>query len=847
MGIIKTLRRQGSELSKYDGKTPPDTKPEKLNRILRLQGSKLSRYDGSTPPNAVYPDPLMSSRSDLSAYKGKTPPLSLLTTNQSPLLYPYSITGENRDQVQFEYSLYTNSATSVIPLPTRLGVDIYATPLSYFYGGTEGYYAETGGVGPYPHKQTENDSIKNRLTIAYTAKIANQDLGSLANNPFGISTNMPPSLLLEYNSPISSPSDPSLEFVRIQNPTIKLKDLYLNGEDRTKAIYDNKAITSKLPDTKQDFISRKKPDYLYNPYFKNDPISSVPGVSWTYYKALENSSNPLAVFQLNGALTGFYPTQLLTSIDHTTIYNKPILSSKVSIDYISTDPSKLGYLMPKKSLGGIKVDNWDVPNIMSAGATQMYVELYKESGLSESLKTQLLETEPGSIVNRNSSTSPIPYPTYVDEEPGRKNKSTSLSSLNPVYTSLISSLANNLTPNESGGGESTPTLNLEPYPNIASFNRETTYETSVTVKERGFIRQSNRSFSEDEYNSTPVLQQNDPNEEKKKISNPVIEANTANTPDLIKFFFEINNNDSVDINQNWFLFFRAYINDLTDNFQANWDPYRYVGRGENFYKYNGFSREVNLTFTVYAHSRKEMIPIYEKLNYLVGTLAPDYSQIGFMRGNFVNLTIGDYFVNTPSIIKSITLNPSFEAGWDINRYAIHTSVENGKLTDRGSIEKVGNLLTPQDYNYTDGNYFVGQLPYMIEVTLNFTPIHSFTPQFKKNFVRNVPPPPTTSDVTVTPQLQSAKPIKPTTFSPPPPTLTEYRAIRPGFTRALNDLLNPTQPGSGVLAQPTIPFRSDVVPTVSSPNPDELIFIPPNSTDSSGNPVDWGLNDANRPR
>jgi hypothetical protein len=765
MGIIKTLRRQGSELSKYDGKTPPE---------------------------AVFPDPLDSSRSDLSAYKGNTPPPSLLTTDQSPLLYPYSITGEARDQVQFEYSLYPNGSTNVLPLPTQLGVNIYDTPLSYFYGGTEGYYPKTAGVGENPSGQTLSDgTLENRLTIAYTAKIANQELGNLAINPFGVSNTTPPNILLEYNSPITSPSDPSLEFVRIQNPTIRLKDLYDDGETRTKNIYDNPHYTSVLKN--QKFVSRKDSVWIYNPTYS--------GVSLQYalLDGIIPPSEEEALFTNN--------ISNILDRDITTIFNKPRIS-KVAIDYTSTTPNDLGYLMPKKSLGGIQVDNWDVPNIMAIGATQMYVELYKEKGLPESAAFRILETEPKKIVNQNSATSPIQYPVYVDEEPGRKNQSTQLSSLNPVYTSLVSSLTNNLTSNDPGFNSEASTTSIltevpEPYPNISWFNRETTYKTSGTIKERGFTRQNNSSILSDELNRSPILQQNNPDNLIREIDNKTIEEN-KNT-DLIKFFFEINNNDSTD--QNWFLFFRAYINDLSDNFQANWDPFKYVGRGENFYKYNGFSRDVTLTFTIYANSRAEMIPIYEKLNYLVGTLAPDYSQIGFMRGNFVNLTIGDYFTNTPSIIKSITLNPSFDAGWDINRYAVYTYVKDGKLTDKGIVEEVGNPLTLQNDDEIYGNYFVGQLPRMIDVTLSFVPIHSFTPQFKKNFIRNVGSPSPSVGTPPPSSLKKAKPITPPpTFTPP--TLLPYApATQPGFTRALNDVLNPTQPGSGVLAQPTVPLAN----------------------------------------
>jgi hypothetical protein len=114
---------------------------------------------------------------------------------------------------------------------------------------------------------------------------------------------------------------------------------------------------------------------------------------------------------------------------------------------------------------------------------------------------------------------------------------------------------------------------------------------------------------------------------------------------------------------------------------------------------------MSLSFTIYAHSRDEMKPIYQKLNYLVGTTAPDYSKAGYMRGNFVNFTIGNYLNNVPCIIQSIGLKPSFEAGWDIDR-----DIE-GKLLDDGL-----------------------QLPRMIEVDLSFIPIHTFTPQFESPFV-----------------------------------------------------------------------------------------------------------------
>jgi hypothetical protein len=246
----------------------------------------------------------------------------------------------------------------------------------------------------------------------------------------------------------------------------------------------------------------------------------------------------------------------------------------------------------------------------------------------------------------------------------------------------------------------------DPKTDYVNFNREITYGTSKTYYSINRNSDPNSSISSDELNILSVQTSGDAND--KNINK-----------DLIKFFFEINNNNKTTNTQNWFLFFRAYINDLSDNFKADWNSYKYVGRAENFYKYGGFSRDMSLTFTIYAHSRDEMEPIYKKLNYLVGTTAPDYSLgynsddtrgnsypgAGLMKGNFVNITVGNYLNNTPCIIQSIGVKPNFDAGWDIDR-----GLEGNPL-NKGL-----------------------QLPRMIDVDLSFIPIHTFVPQFKSPFI-----------------------------------------------------------------------------------------------------------------
>ena len=241
----------------------------------------------------------------------------------------------------------------------------------------------------------------------------------------------------------------------------------------------------------------------------------------------------------------------------------------------------------------------------------------------------------------------------------------------------------------------------------SDFNREDTYGTARTVyrvdgTKKDLLKNPNASVNSDAINKLEVLLNSDS------------QVTEYQNKDLVSFYFEVLNpkTNSKDSLKSDFLFFRAYITDLGDSYKAEWQNYKYVGRAENFYKYGGFGRDVSLSFTIYAHSREEMAPLYKKLNRLVGVTAPTYSNQGFMMGNILKITVGNYFNQMPGILTSISLKPSFEAGWDINR------------NQDGTILKFGD----QDY--------VGQLPRLIDVSMNFTPIHNFAPQYGNDFIND---------------------------------------------------------------------------------------------------------------
>ena len=176
---------------------------------------------------------------------------------------------------------------------------------------------------------------------------------------------------------------------------------------------------------------------------------------------------------------------------------------------------------------------------------------------------------------------------------------------------------------------------------------------------------------------------------------------TGLTSDFIKFFFTgpklhagLNNADDVtdDI-----IVFRATITSLSDSFNANWQGFQFIGRGDQNYQYGGYTRDLSLDFTVYATDRDEVKPIWRKLNALAGYTAPEYTDENIaLVGPWMRITIGDLFNQQPVILKSVGYTlANADAPWEIN------------------IEQDPQMM---------------QTPHKIEVNLTLTPITDWLPQ-----------------------------------------------------------------------------------------------------------------------
>ena len=197
------------------------------------------------------------------------------------------------------------------------------------------------------------------------------------------------------------------------------------------------------------------------------------------------------------------------------------------------------------------------------------------------------------------------------------------------------------------------------------------------------------------------------------------------TRDLAKFRFEVIDSDNTG--QNTFLVFRALIDSIDDNHTADWTTTRYIGRGEPFYNYLGSTRSISVSFKVAAMTRHELIPIYNKLNYLVSATSPSYSTSvksdsenventgGFMRGTFVKLTVGSFLYELPGFIESLDIAWNTTYPWEIS------------------------MTEPEN---PDSDNDVQELPMVLDVGLSFRPVHSFIPETgNKPFYTNHEKPP----------------------------------------------------------------------------------------------------------
>lgn len=219
------------------------------------------------------------------------------------------------------------------------------------------------------------------------------------------------------------------------------------------------------------------------------------------------------------------------------------------------------------------------------------------------------------------------------------------------------------------------------YENIPQkdFERRMSDLGSITLNEKGFAKASSYSDilsgkvgrdASDTYNELGVL-----SGDRENINREITGYETNQSQDLIFFYF-------FDLINKKYIPFRATISSLSDQHSADWEDINYLGRADKLFLYKGFSRDVSFSFTVYANSAKEMLPMWNRINYLVGLTKPSKytgkaeitneeatgevtgKESKFIYPPMITLRLGDLFYDQPCVISSVGVNVPDDTNWE---------------------------------------------------------------------------------------------------------------------------------------------------------------------------------------
>jgi hypothetical protein len=163
------------------------------------------------------------------------------------------------------------------------------------------------------------------------------------------------------------------------------------------------------------------------------------------------------------------------------------------------------------------------------------------------------------------------------------------------------------------------------------------------------------------YGYTPYNAANRKQSKPDPVNNSRYGDELSGVKDLIKFRFESVGYSGTNGRP---IIFRAYINNLTDQFSPSWNGEQDQGRADPKMLYASFERSIDLSFKVVVHSADEQHNVWDKLSALARNTYPVYGGSGF-HGQFIRVTIGDLYVKQYMYVTSLTYDWDNETPWEL--------------------------------------------------------------------------------------------------------------------------------------------------------------------------------------
>ena len=131
----------------------------------------------------------------------------------------------------------------------------------------------------------------------------------------------------------------------------------------------------------------------------------------------------------------------------------------------------------------------------------------------------------------------------------------------------------------------------------------------------------------------------------------------------------------IDLRDNQVIYFRGYLDGITENISPSWSESNYIGRSEPTYVYERSSRDISFNLKLFAHTQDELTMIYKKMNKLTSLCYPEYAKDNFIGGQKLRMKppltkfrMGEIFgrkkQELTGFIKSLSLSVPEESTWE---------------------------------------------------------------------------------------------------------------------------------------------------------------------------------------
>jgi hypothetical protein len=129
------------------------------------------------------------------------------------------------------------------------------------------------------------------------------------------------------------------------------------------------------------------------------------------------------------------------------------------------------------------------------------------------------------------------------------------------------------------------------------------------------------------------------------------------------------------LNDNKTVYFRSTITGLTETFTPSWDSAKFIGNPFNYYTYTGIERSVSFNLKVYALNGREMVSMWDKLEFLSSLTYPaDYqTDTSYIIPPFIKFTLGSMYDRREGFIESLTYTVDDTTPWEIGTGILQSS------------------------------------------------------------------------------------------------------------------------------------------------------------------------------